>query len=184
MLALGYISIESSSTLDRETLANLNKTLNNNKKLFKLEVYNNKDTIEPTNITNILETLLTYSLDLKLLFCSGYKVNLFRDNYSKYLKKFYYSTYNDYRSNNKIEELKITIDNLVLYTTTTFEANILYNTYYIKDLKLDLNGFKCEECFYIYPAKKRVREYFNYKYLNLNKHSKSKASYIIDKVPL
>lgn len=184
MSALGYISIESSSTLDRETLANLNKTLNNNKKLFKLEVYNNKDTIEPTNTTNILGTLLTYSLDLKLLFCSGCKVNLFRDNYSKHLKKFHYSTYNDYRSNNKIEELKITIDNLVLYTTTTFEANIPYNTYYIKDLKLDLNGFKCEECFYIHPAKKRVREHFNRKHLNPNKHSKSKASYIIDKVPL
>ena len=78
------------------TLNYINNYIKDNKNNITLEVYTIENKVKPTNTITLENTILKYNLDIKVLFCLNYSINLTNTNYIKHLKKKYSNIYNIY----------------------------------------------------------------------------------------
>ena len=172
-----------SDTLDTTTL---NRIINNNKKIFNLDTYNNINIIEPNKTITLEDTIIKYSKDIKVLFCSNCLINLTTTNYIKHLKKKHLGIYNNYKEEDLINILKSKIANLEFNTLEETVELLKFNKYYFKELPLIFNNYKCLECNFININRKSIRIHYNKKHSrDLNTTTTTtKATYIIEDVPL
>lgn len=168
----------------------INKYFINNSEYFinnPLTIDNFRDSrlITPSK-TSILEgTILSYSLDIGTIFCSRCRVNLSKSNYSKHLKEKYKQIYNSYKEDGSLATLTTKINTLDLFTPNTLKDIIKDNKYLFKELDIRLNGYKYKECLYINISRKEIRKYYNKEYtISSTSNTTSKASYIIDNIPI
>ena len=170
------------TTLDT---TNLNILINNNKEIFNLDTYNNINIIEPNKTITIENTIIKYSKDIKVLFCSNCLINLNTTNYIKYLKKKHLGIYNNYKEENLINTLKDRIINLEFNTLEEIVEVLEFNKYYFKELPITFNNYKCLECNFININRKNIRIHFNKKHIrDSNTNTTSKATYIIENISL
>ena len=170
------------TTLDT---TNLNKLINNNKEIFNLDTYNNINIIESNETITIENTIIKYSKDIKVLFCSNCLINLNTTNYIKYLKKKDLGIYNNYKEENLINTLKDRIINLEFNTLEEIVEVLEFNKYYFKELPINFNNYKCLECNFINTNRKNIRIHFNKKHIrDSNTNTTCKATYIIENIPL
>ena len=112
------------TTLDT---TNLNKLIINNKEIFNLDTYNNINIIEPNETITIENTIIEYSKDIKVLFCSNCLINLTTTNYIKHLKKKHLGIYNNYKEEDLINILKSKIANLEFNTLEEIVELLKFN---------------------------------------------------------
>ena len=164
-----------------------NITLNT---LLKDSLYTKKDfkNIESTYTTIIANTIIRYSSELNIFFCSTCLISLVSNKVLEYLNRRYKTLLETYKEDNRYI---ILLDIERLYYKASIEevkANIEYNSFYFKELDLNLEGYKCLECDYLDTYSRGIRMYFRLKhrelYTNKTLKSKEKAYYILERVPL
>ena len=172
-----------SDTLDTTTL---NRIINNNKKIFNLDTYNNINIIEPNETITLEDTIIKYSKDIKVLFCSNCLINLTTTNYIKHLKKKHLGIYDNYKEEDLINILKSKIANLEFNTLEEIVELLKFNKYYFKELPLIFNNYKCLEFNFININRKSIRIHYNKIHSrDLNTTTTTtKATYIIEDVSL
>lgn len=166
----------------------LNNYFKNNNKLITLESFNNPDITTPTNTIFLENSIIKYSLDLKFILCFKCSTNLTTTNYIKHLKVKHKLLYNTYKDNNTLENLENKIKSLEFNTLDDLTILLKPDTYYIKELPILFNNYKCLECFYTSTNRKTIRNHFNRNH-TINKALESnntsrEAYYIINNIPL
>ncbi len=178
------------------TLDSFNKEINNelNTLIKENSPFTRKDfkSLALNTFIKISSTSIYYYKDLKILINLKYSTYITPtiDAISKHLKKKYTT---DYLSNNKdrkarYKELLNTIENEITplgFTTIDSLGSINSNTYYYLNLSINLNGYKCRDCYYINISSKQIRKYFNKIYYTIKDiKSNTKATYIIENTPI
>lgn len=162
-----------------------NTTFNNyikdNKDLITINNYN---LVDFSTIIKLEDTIIYYSNNIKILFCSSCFTNLTRDNYLNHIKKKYTLAYNTYKKSSILNNLINKINSLEFFTLDLIKEELSCNKYYYKYLPLTFNNFKCLECFYININKKAIRIHYNKEHNNNNKDSRKEASYIVSNILL
>ena len=148
----------------------------------------------PSNSIETLEgTTLDFLADFKILICSKHKVYLdpkpeivlkhfkTKHNYDKIpnTNKLVYST-------SEFKERLINFTSRYLYVPPNrideAFSKIDYNTFYFKNLELELNGYKCSECLFITLVRKEALVHLNKQHSI--KASNRKSEYIIENIPV
>lgn len=170
------------------TFTDLNKYLKDNKDLITLESFNNPKITTPTTTITLEDTILRYSPDIKIILYFKYSINLTTTSYIKHLKDKHKTLYNSYKANNTLGRLNNKVDSLEFNTLEDLKVLLEPNKYYIKELVVLFNNYKCLECNFINIDRKNIRIHFNKTHSNTrvieNKPSTKEASYILDSIPL
>ena len=170
------------------TFPDLNKYLKDNKDLFTLESFNNPNITTPTPTIILEDTILKYSPTLKILLCSRCSVNLTTISYIKHLKEKHKILYNSYKANNTLDRLTSKINSLEFNTLEDLKILLEPNRYYIRELVVLFNNYKCLECDFINIDRKNIRIHFNKIHSSTrdinNKPTIKRAYYIIENIPL
>lgn len=166
----------------------LNNYLKYNSNLITLSSFNNSNITTPTNTIFLEDSILKYSLELKIILCSKCSINLTNTNYIKHLSIKHKLLYKSYKDNNSLENLKNKIETLEFNTLDNLTLLLKPNTYYIKELPILFNNYKCLECFFTSIYRKGIRKHFNNKH-SINKaledrNTSREAYYIINNIPL
>ena len=166
------------------TSISINNLLINSKYLFNIEKFNNPNIVVPSPTITIEDSIIEYSLELKVLFCNICSINLTYTNYIKHLSSKHSIKYKEYKENNTLEKIKNNINLKEFNSIKDLEEILEPNKYYFKDLPLLFNNYKCLECNFVNINLKSIRIHYNKEHINLNKTLKTKASYIIENIPL
>ena len=85
----------------------INNLLINNKGLFNLEKFNSPNLVEPSPTITIEDSIIEYSLDIKVLFYSSCSINLTNTNYLKHLSTRHSTLYKEYKENSNLVKIKV-----------------------------------------------------------------------------
>ena len=160
----------------------LNNFILNNREHFTISNFNTN--VDRLNTTKLEDTVFSYSRDLGVLFCLECCINLTTLNYIQHLKKRHIGLYKSYRSTTKLELLNTRIESLEYSTLDSLKDKLSYNQYYIKELPLLFNNYKCKECLFVNIDRKSVRNHYNKEHPSIDKLKNQEASYIIESLPL
>lgn len=158
--------------------------------LLKDTLYTKEDfkNIEPTYTSVIANTIIRYSKELNIFFCSTCLTSLLSNKVLEHLNKRHKTLLETYKEDPRYIYL---LDIEKLYNKASIEevkASIEYNSFYFKELALNLKGYKCLECDYLDTYSRAIRMHFRLKhrelYTSRTLKSKEKAYYILERVPL
>lgn len=166
------------------TLTLLNNYLINNRTKLNKDSFKDSSYFKANKTTIIDNTIISYSKELSLIFCSNYSINLTKSSYLKHLKIRHNSLYINYKNNLILDNIANILEDLEITNLESLERKVRDNKVYFNELPLILNGFKCLSCNYISINYKAIRQHFNLEYNNPNNKSKAKANYILDNIPL
>lgn len=164
-----------------------NTTLNT---LLKENRYIKEDfkDLEPTSTFIIANTIIRYSNELNIFFCSTCLTSLLSTKVIEHLNKRHKTLSTSYKDDNRYNSLNKLEERYRQANIEDLSARIEYNTFYFKELELNTNGYKCVECPYLDTYSKGVRIHFRLAYKDLytstSIKSKEKAYYIIENVPV
>lgn len=139
------------------TLTLLNNYLINNRNRLNKDSFKDSSSFKSNKTITIDNSIISYSKELNLIFCSSCNTNLTKPNYLKHLKIRHNSLYINYKNNSTLDIIANTLEDLEIITLDTLEPKVKYNKVYFKELPLILNGFKCNNCNYISPNYKAIR---------------------------
>ena len=167
----------------------LNNLITNNKKAFNLNTYYNINIIEPNLTITLGDTIIKYSKDIKVLFCSNCLINLTSTNYIKHLQKKHLGIYNNYEEEKLINTLKSKIASLEFNNIEEIVEELEFNKYYFKELPITFNNYKCLERNFTNINRKNIRIHYNKEHsleedTTNTTNTTTKATYIIEDVPL
>lgn len=167
--------------MDSSSKDYINNYLTNNRPV--LEDFRDKDLVRVSPTTILLDTIISYSIEIKTLFCSKCSINLTRNNYNKHIKDKHKQTYTRYKDLNILRELTLAINNLELLDLEGLKSLIRPNTYLFKELDIYTNALKCKECNFLNISRKEVRRHYNLEHGNNNKGT-TKVDWILEGVPV
>ena len=168
-------------------MSDINTTLNNS---LKNNRYTEEDysILEFSPTSKLSNSIITYSRDLNLVFCSSCRTNLISTKVIEHLAKIHSNLYSTYKSNNIIENLEAILERIEPASIEELKNSIEPNNYLFKELDLLLNNYKCLECLYIATSSKEIRKHFRkeHKELYTSKTLKTntKAYYILENIPI
>ncbi|KEQ91515.1 hypothetical protein AUEXF2481DRAFT_32902 [Aureobasidium subglaciale EXF-2481] len=158
----------------------LNKLLEDNSKYFRKDFFKS---IEPSSTIKLDPRFLEYSDTLKVLICSKCLTTLspLPITIKKHLKKNHLKYYKSLASTTLSTKLKAI--STLEYTTYNSLSFIEPNKYYFPSLELNLNGFKCLECFYTSISNNIIRKHINKEHNIIGNKGKKSTPYLKD-IPL
>ena len=163
--------------------SNLNTYFTSNRALT-IEDFRDTSLVTPSTTITLENTILTYSPNLGIIFCSVCKKTLNPKTYLTHLSIKHKQSYNRYKEDNILELLELRVNRLTLYSIEEITTIIEHNKYLFTELDVILKAFKCRDCDYISRARKEVRKHFNKFHSTNIARSTKRADYIIDNIPM
>ncbi len=120
------------------------------------ELYNNNNIIEATSTINIPNTIISYNKEVNILFCNIYFINLYKGNTIDYLYKKHSIIYKEYNKEGYLTNINNILNNIESSSFNTLLETLGNNRYYFKNLDINLNGYKCRDCFYSNLSYKQI----------------------------
>lgn len=140
--------------------------------------------VKKTDTIELNNTFIKYCPTLKIVICPKCSINI-NKNILEHIKKEHKTIYKSYKTNNLIDSLEETFNTLELNTIEDLKRDLKDNTYYLEDLPITFNNYKCKECFKTSTSLKFIRIHLNKEHnLSNIKDNNNNNIYILDKVPL
>ena len=162
----------------------INNYIINNRANITLEAYTIENKVESNNTINIEDTILKFSLEIRVLFCPVCSINIVPNNYIKHLKKKHKTLYNRYKEDNIVKTLINKVNTLELNELDTLKTILTNNTYYFKEIPILFNNYKYLDYNFININRKEIRKYYNKVYKRGSNNNNEEVDYIIDNIPL
>ena len=156
----------------------LNHQLRRTSKLCSSTIY--QKSIRCTPVQIIHDSIICYSHDLKLFFCTPCSRVQSPDAILRHLKQQHRTEHSRLKKASKSIQKEIS----GLSTSSIEQVTVLHNTYYFSSLPVTFNNFKCRECGYVHMSRKKVRNHFQAKHPQPTKSVNQKVDYVLEDVPL
>ena len=156
----------------------LNRQLRSASRLCSLTLY--QKFIRCTPVQIIHDSIICYSHDLKLFFCTTCSRVQTQNVILRHLKQQHRTEY--CRLKKALKSIQEEISSLSVNSVE--DVAIVHNAYYFSSLPVTFNNFKCRECSYVDINRKNVRNHFQSQHPQPTKSINQKVDYVLEDIPL